>query len=242
MQQEAGLQLTIAQGRRRRRRQQRAAAVPGRSARRARAPAGRAETTALGAAYLAGLAVGYWEDADEVTANWALDREFVPKMDAATRDQLYRGWKKAVTRVPRLGREIVGADVLRRAAAVGRIEDLRLVPFMCESSVYAVRASAIDGETRAWDGLERAAERVGQSFGRVGRQPAMRVLEHVAEHHRADQHRDGELDVQIRLQLSRFYGDLSNGARAVREDASAPVFATRRQTCGSARHTPSGAA
>jgi len=33
-----------------------------------------------------------------VTANWALDREFVPKMDAATRDRLYRGWKKAVTR------------------------------------------------------------------------------------------------------------------------------------------------
>ena len=56
------------------------------------------ETTALGAAYLAGLAVGYWGSADEVTANWALDREFVPKMDAATRDQLYRGWKKAVTR------------------------------------------------------------------------------------------------------------------------------------------------
>ena len=56
------------------------------------------ETTALGAAYLAGLAVGYWGSVDDVTANWALDREFVPKMDAETRDRLYRGWKKAVTR------------------------------------------------------------------------------------------------------------------------------------------------
>jgi len=57
-----------------------------------------AETTALGAAYLAGLAVGYWKDEADVAQNWALDRQFTPSMDAAQRDRLYRGWKKAVTR------------------------------------------------------------------------------------------------------------------------------------------------
>ena len=57
-----------------------------------------AETTALGAAYLAGLAVGYWNGFDDVTKNWALDREFRPSMDPATREKLYKGWKKAVTR------------------------------------------------------------------------------------------------------------------------------------------------
>ena len=57
-----------------------------------------AETTALGAAYLAGLAVGYWNSFEDVTKNWALDREFRPSMDPATREKLYKGWKKAVTR------------------------------------------------------------------------------------------------------------------------------------------------
>ena len=57
-----------------------------------------AETTALGAAYLAGLAVGYWDGFADVTKNWALDREFRPAMDAATREKLYAGWKKAVSR------------------------------------------------------------------------------------------------------------------------------------------------
>ena len=57
-----------------------------------------AETTALGAAYLAGLAVGYWNGFDDVTKNWALDREFRPAMDADKRDRLYAGWKKAVDR------------------------------------------------------------------------------------------------------------------------------------------------
>ncbi len=57
-----------------------------------------AETTALGAAYLAGLAVGYWNGFEDVTKNWALDREFRPSMDAAMREKLYKGWKKAVTR------------------------------------------------------------------------------------------------------------------------------------------------
>jgi glycerol kinase len=57
-----------------------------------------AETTALGAAYLAGLAVGYWDGLDDVRRNWALDREFSPAMSAETRERGYRGWKKAVTR------------------------------------------------------------------------------------------------------------------------------------------------
>ena len=57
-----------------------------------------AETTALGAAYLAGLAVGYWDGLGDVTKNWALDREFRPSMDAALREKLYAGWKKAVGR------------------------------------------------------------------------------------------------------------------------------------------------
>jgi glycerol kinase len=57
-----------------------------------------AETTALGAAYLAGLAVGYWKDVDDVVRNWALDREFTPAMPPATCDALYGRWQKAVTR------------------------------------------------------------------------------------------------------------------------------------------------
>jgi glycerol kinase len=57
-----------------------------------------AETTALGAAYLAGLAVGYWKDMDEVRQNWALDRRFEPGMDDASRGKLYSGWKRAVQR------------------------------------------------------------------------------------------------------------------------------------------------
>jgi glycerol kinase len=57
-----------------------------------------AETTALGAAYLAGLAVGYWNGLDDVRTNWALDREFRPSMDVAQREKLYAGWKKAVHR------------------------------------------------------------------------------------------------------------------------------------------------
>ena len=56
------------------------------------------ETTALGAACLAGLAVGYWEGPEDVTRNWALGREFVASMDAGRREVLYRGWTKAVGR------------------------------------------------------------------------------------------------------------------------------------------------
>ena len=54
------------------------------------------ETTALGAAYLAGLAVGYWEDLDDVKSNWAVDKVFTAEMDEAKRKQLLHGWSKAV--------------------------------------------------------------------------------------------------------------------------------------------------
>jgi len=56
------------------------------------------ETTALGAAYLAGLAVGYWKDFNDVASNWALDREFTPNMPAEKREKLVKGWTKAVQR------------------------------------------------------------------------------------------------------------------------------------------------
>jgi glycerol kinase len=57
-----------------------------------------AETTALGAAYAAGLAIGFWKDYDELRLNWGREKEWQPKMDANTRKKLYSGWKKAVTR------------------------------------------------------------------------------------------------------------------------------------------------
>lgn len=56
------------------------------------------ETTALGVAYLAGLAVGYWQDVNDISSNWVLDREFVPEMDAAERDRRYAIWQEAVKR------------------------------------------------------------------------------------------------------------------------------------------------
>ena len=56
------------------------------------------ETTALGAAYLAGLAVGFWHDQQELAGHWALDREFTPRVDAEERERLYAGWRKAVSR------------------------------------------------------------------------------------------------------------------------------------------------
>lgn len=57
-----------------------------------------AETTALGAAYAAGLAVGFWKDTDELKKNWGQDKEWKPDMNTKTRANLYAGWKKAVTR------------------------------------------------------------------------------------------------------------------------------------------------
>ncbi|MER2204629.1 MAG: FGGY-family carbohydrate kinase, partial [Rhodococcus sp. (in: high G+C Gram-positive bacteria)] len=57
-----------------------------------------AETTALGAAYAAGLAVGYWESEDDIRSNWAKDKSWTPSMDSTERERLYAGWQKAVTR------------------------------------------------------------------------------------------------------------------------------------------------
>jgi len=57
-----------------------------------------AETTALGAAYAAGLAVGFWKEVEDLRANWGKDKEWDPKMSAADREHLYKGWLKAVTR------------------------------------------------------------------------------------------------------------------------------------------------
>ncbi|MFE4353605.1 glycerol kinase GlpK [Peribacillus butanolivorans] len=54
------------------------------------------ETTALGAAYLAGLAVGYWKDQEEIAQQWAIDKTFNPSMDEQESEKLYDGWKKAV--------------------------------------------------------------------------------------------------------------------------------------------------
>ena len=57
-----------------------------------------AETTALGAAYAAGLAVGFWENLDELRANWQVEKRWIPQMESETRTTLYQSWKKAVTR------------------------------------------------------------------------------------------------------------------------------------------------
>ncbi|WP_288006146.1 FGGY-family carbohydrate kinase, partial [Acidiphilium sp.] len=56
------------------------------------------ETTALGAAYAAGLAVGYWANVDDLRANWGIDKTWEPKMTAESRDHHYKSWKKAVQR------------------------------------------------------------------------------------------------------------------------------------------------
>ena len=54
------------------------------------------ETTALGAAYLAGLAVGYWGSKEDVIKNWAIDKVFTPAMDGEDREEKIKGWNKAV--------------------------------------------------------------------------------------------------------------------------------------------------
>ena len=56
------------------------------------------ETTALGAAYLAGLAVGFWKDRQEVRANWQEEARFEPRMPSERREELYAGWQRAVER------------------------------------------------------------------------------------------------------------------------------------------------
>ncbi|MCX8026194.1 MAG: FGGY-family carbohydrate kinase, partial [Thermanaerothrix sp.] len=57
-----------------------------------------AETTSLGAAYAAGMAVGFWTSFDELRANWQVDKVWNPQMSAEERERLYAGWKKAVQR------------------------------------------------------------------------------------------------------------------------------------------------
>ena len=57
-----------------------------------------AETTALGAAYLAGLATGFWQDTTEIAQNWVSDKRFEPSMNASTRNRLYSNWLRAVSR------------------------------------------------------------------------------------------------------------------------------------------------
>ena len=57
-----------------------------------------AETTALGAAYLAGLAVGFWDDQETVSRQWRMSRRYEPRMESQVRDDLYSGWKRAVER------------------------------------------------------------------------------------------------------------------------------------------------
>jgi glycerol kinase len=57
-----------------------------------------AETTSLGAAYAAGLAVGFWSNLDDLRANWQVDKRWHPRMEEATRAGLYQGWLRAVQR------------------------------------------------------------------------------------------------------------------------------------------------
>lgn len=54
------------------------------------------ETTALGAAYLAGLAVGFWDSREQISEQWAIGHRFEPTMSESERTRLYDGWKKAV--------------------------------------------------------------------------------------------------------------------------------------------------
>jgi glycerol kinase len=56
------------------------------------------ETTALGAAYLAGLATGYWESTEEIAEQWSVDRRFEPSMDRSRVEELVAGWRKALER------------------------------------------------------------------------------------------------------------------------------------------------
>ena len=105
MQKDAGIALGAAQGGRRRGRRTTPACSsrPTCSACPVRRPVV-AETTALGAAYLAGLAVGYWKDTGDVARNWALDREFTPAMAVAERERLYAPLEEGGRRARSTGR------------------------------------------------------------------------------------------------------------------------------------------
>ncbi|MGL5539652.1 MAG: FGGY-family carbohydrate kinase, partial [Aeromonas veronii] len=65
----------------------------------------RIETTAMGAAFLAGLAVGFWKSSDELEDKFSVDREFIPQMDRDDRAKRYSGWQKAVERSRRWAEE-----------------------------------------------------------------------------------------------------------------------------------------
>ncbi len=65
------------------------------------------QTTALGAAYLAGLAIGFWEDREEITSRWRLRRRYEPQMDEEERERLYGRWKEAVARAKEWAQEAV---------------------------------------------------------------------------------------------------------------------------------------
>jgi glycerol kinase len=56
------------------------------------------ETTALGAAYAAGLATGYWQSVADLRANWSADKTWLPSSPAESRDRYYKSWRKAVER------------------------------------------------------------------------------------------------------------------------------------------------
>jgi glycerol kinase len=56
------------------------------------------ETTALGAAYLAGLAIGFWKDQRQIVKNWKIKKKFIPQIPCKQRESLYRKWKVAVER------------------------------------------------------------------------------------------------------------------------------------------------
>ena len=68
------------------------------------------ETTALGAAYLAGLAVGYWKDKEEICENWSLDASFYSCMEPEKRSSLLKGWHKAVKCARYMGEQETGAE------------------------------------------------------------------------------------------------------------------------------------
>ena len=87
-----------------------------------------AETTALGAAYAAGLAVGFWSGTDELRANWNESRRWHPEWDDAAREKGYAGWRKAVTRTldwgstaPRLSSCLIRGSGVRMAGAQVRL-------------------------------------------------------------------------------------------------------------------------
>ena len=66
----------------------------------------------MGAAYLAGLAVGYWKDKEDVKENWQTDRVFVPEIDRSEREKRLRGWRRAVKQSFGWAREETEADML----------------------------------------------------------------------------------------------------------------------------------